>query len=127
MSVLGQIWTDRIGALLGTNYKRFKSPTGLNGLAKSSGDRLDILAVDATQPGTGQFRRFIKRAKQEYKTICIWEVWNKDLEGILGRYEFNPCDENDPDTHEHLTGYRWNADDKDNDTVETSTALKRSA
>ena len=111
MTVLGYRFPDPISSLLGTGYEKFRSPTGLNGLAKDSDERLDLLVVDATIPGTGQFRTFIEKAKLEYETICVWEVWNKDLRPILERYGFFPYHETDPDTDEPLEGYRWNGYD----------------
>ena len=108
MSLLGETMPDPFSKLLGTNLFRFRSPTGLNGLAKTVGeDRLDLVAVDASIPGTGQFRTFIKKAKQEYAVICIWEVWNPMLDEILPRYGFKPHAGVDEDTGESLSGYRW--------------------
>ncbi len=109
MSVLGTMKPDWIGALLGTSYQRFSSPTGMNGLAKVSKDRIDILAVDAMIPGTGQFRTFIDQCKQEFETVCIWEVWNPWLHEVLQRYGFRAVEEKDPDTGEELKGYRYDA------------------
>ncbi len=111
MNVLGETYPDPISRLLGTKLFRFRSPTGLNGLAKTVGDdRLDLVAVDASIPGIGQFRTFIKRAKQEYAIICIWEVWNPMLEEVLPRYGFQPHMGIDKDTGEPLNGYRWMKD-----------------
>lgn len=108
MNVLGETYPDPLSQLLGTNLFRFRSPTGLNGLAKIVGeDRLDLVAVDALIPGTGQFRTFINRAKEEFSTLCIWEVWNPVLEEVLPRYGFHPHKDTDADTGEKLEGYRW--------------------
>jgi hypothetical protein len=58
----------------------------VRGLAYVSGDRLDILSVEAGVPGCGQFRRFIASAKEIFSTIAVWEDWNplirKNLEEI---------------------------------------------
>ncbi len=109
MSVLGATAPDPFGQILGTGYDRFKSPTGMNGLAKVSANRIDILALDATIPGTGQLRNFIDQCKREYETVCIWEVWNPWLHEVLRRYGFRALREADPDTGEELDGYRYDA------------------
>ena len=107
MGVLGITKPDLVSELLGTGFRRFYSSTGINGLAKMIGeDRLDILAVDATNPGTGQFRVFIEQAKKEFATIYLWEVWNPILAETLQRYGFQACTQVDKDTGEILNGYR---------------------
>jgi len=112
MSVLGITKPDVISELLGTGFHRFYSLTGINGLAKMiSEDRLDILAVDATNPGTGQFRAFIEQAKREFATIYLWEVWNPILAEILQRYDFQTCTQVDKNTGEILNGYRYDGGD----------------
>ena len=110
--VLGLTNPDPVGELLGTGYLRFQSPSGIDGLAKENGDRLDLLAVNALVPGIGQFRRFIQRCKREYETICIWEVWNPMLHEILQRYGFRAYSEKDRHTGERLEGYRYDAGHK---------------
>lgn len=96
--------------MLGTGYEQFHSPTGMNGLAKVDGDRLDILALDASAPGTGQLRAFIDQCKREFETICIWEIWNPLLEEILRRYGFRAFKRAvDKDTDEEMDGYRYDA------------------
>ncbi len=79
---------DPISDMLGTGYKRFESSVGINGLAKVSGKRLDILAVIARTPGKGQFRRFIAAAKNAYETVAVWEDWNPVIGEALQRYGF---------------------------------------
>ena len=108
-SVLGQINRDPVNEILMTGYSRFESPTGIDGLAKERGDRLDLLAFNALIPGTGQFRRFIQRCKSEYETVCIWEVWNPMLHEVLPRYGFRAYSERDRDTGAPLEGYRYDA------------------
>lgn len=88
MTALGTKTLDLASQLLGLNYKRFQSPTGIEGLAKEDGKRLDILAVNATKPGTDQFHEFIIWCKAEYEAIYVWEIWNPLLEQILQRYGF---------------------------------------
>ena len=107
--VLGELTPDPISVLLGTGFVRFASPTGMNGLAKVHGERLDILALDATAPGTGQLRAFIDQAKREFDTICVWHVWNPLLDGILQRFGFRACVEIDRDIGEPLEGYRFDS------------------
>ena len=105
MAVLGLVTVDPIAAILGTPYQRFSSPFGIDGLAWSVPSRLDLLAVSATIPRTGQFRRFIRGAQAEYETICVWEVWNHDLAEALVRYGFQPAEEEQ--NGEILRGFRW--------------------
>jgi hypothetical protein len=69
-------------------YNRFETPHGVRGLASVTGDRLDILSVEASVPGCGQFRRFIASAKKAFSTISVWEEWNPLLGDILKRYGF---------------------------------------
>lgn len=110
MSVLGQTYPDPIGQAIGIKepFDRYFSPTGINGLAKENGKRLDILVVDATKPGTGQLRAFIDQCKREYEVIIIWEVWNDMLVEILQRYGFRWYEEV-TDEGEQLGGYRYDA------------------
>lgn len=79
---------DPIGDMLGTGYKRFESSVGINGLAKVTGKRIDILAVVATRQRTGQFRRFIAAAKNAYDVVAVWEDWNPVISEALQRYGF---------------------------------------
>jgi len=88
MNVLGETHVDIISQLLNTGYERFSSPTGINGLAQIIDGGLDILAVDAGHPGTGQFREFIHQCKIEFDQVVIWEVWNEMLPEVLQRYGF---------------------------------------
>lgn len=104
--ILGRTQPDPAGEALGTDMQRFESPTGIHGLCREGCCRLEILAIVATIPGTGQFRRFIVAAKQAYPTIFIWHVWNVRLEATLKRYGFVPATRTEPDG-EVLTGYRW--------------------
>ncbi len=66
--VLGK--TSKIKFLL------FESPFGISGLAREENSFLEILAIEASQPGTGQFFRFLRRAQAFYSEILILEVWN---------------------------------------------------
>jgi hypothetical protein len=105
MTVLGKLTVDPVGEALGTGFGRFVSPLGVDGLVKVRSPRLDILFVGTSQPGTGQFRRFIAQAKTEFDIICIWEIWNDQLKTVLPRYGFLPA--TDFQDGEQLTGFRW--------------------
>lgn len=104
--ILGVVCEDLAGTLLGTEYVRYRSPSGVHGLAKWNDSRLDLLAVFAKRPGTGQFRRFIGICKASFDTVCVWEVWNPILGPILSKYGFSPETEVQGDG-EILTGWRW--------------------
>ena len=108
-STLGIVAPCPISKALGTGYSRFKSPTGISGLAKDNDGVLSILAVHAETDGCGQFRNFIAQAKIEYKTIKIYEVWNPMLEQILERYGFRAFSERviNQGITEPVTGFRW--------------------
>lgn len=77
---------DPRSLILTTGDNRFQTTDGVRGLACVSGDRLDILSVEAT--GCGQFRRFIASAKAVFSTIAVWEDWNPLIGKILTRYGF---------------------------------------
>lgn len=105
--VLGSTKDNVWGVLLDTGYREFQSPSGIQGLYKESPTRLDLLAVAATEPGTGQFRRFIAACKGRYDTICVWEIMNPELNGILKRYGFETTTEQE--NGETLDGWKWEA------------------
>jgi hypothetical protein len=88
-----------------TGYIHFITPQGVDGLVKVRAPRLDILFIGTSHPGSGQFRHFIKQAKTEFDTICIWEIWSDLLMIILPRYGFEPT--TDVQDGVHLTGFRW--------------------
>lgn len=91
--------------MLGTHFCRFQSATGVKGLAKDDAVRLDLLAVESSSPGTGQFKRFIEVAKQQYQIICIWHDWNPMLRPMLERWGFRRYSEQW--NGEDLIGLRW--------------------
>lgn len=105
-ALLGPTEPDPFGLFLGTGYQRFESPCGIHGLAKESGDRLDVLAVYAAEAGKGQFREFIRLAKEQFQTVCVWFDDNPALGPALKRYGFTPETEIDG-SGEVLTGWRW--------------------
>jgi hypothetical protein len=106
VSVLGKTFPDPMGLILVTRFERFTSPTGIEGLARATGDRLDVLAVINPTEERGRFRAFIAQAKSEYRTICALHVENPALHSALLRYGFTPDVEIDQfgDTQELL---RW--------------------
>jgi hypothetical protein len=77
-----------LGQILGTGYYEFSTTIGISGLAKAEDGRLDLLAVLASKPGTGQFREFITQAKKSFKTIAVWAITNNTLREALIRYGF---------------------------------------
>lgn len=95
---------DGVGVLLGTGFNRFTTAGGIDGLGKITGKRLDLLAIVALDPGTGQFRRFIAEAKTHFDTIAILHDWNPLMPEILKRYGFRPivCEQHD--------GWIWHAE-----------------
>lgn len=109
-ALLGPTRPDLMGIILNTRYHRFESPSGISGLAKEIGnDRLDLLAVSASNPGHGQFRKFIEQAKRKYRTICVWYVDNVFLKAALARYSFTPETEADGIDGVVLHGMRWDS------------------
>lgn len=98
--------TDPVGEILGTGFCRFVSPTGVEGLAKSEGDRLDVLAVFCRTPGRGCFREFMRRARARFVTVCVWEDWNPVVGDALVRWGFRRVQQVEPDG-EIITGWRW--------------------
>jgi hypothetical protein len=104
--LLGRWEPDPIGQILETGYNRFQSTSRIGGLAKWTDERLDLLAVHAFTPGAGQFRGFIEKAKEQFTTICVWQVGNVTLDAALRRYGFTPETEIDG-RGEALTGFRW--------------------
>lgn len=105
---------DPIGVMLGAGYNRFATADGMDGLAKITGDRLDVLAVVASKAGAGQFRRFIASAKLAFKIVAVWEDWNPIVGAALKRYGFHPatCKEADGEVNH---GWQW---ESQNDPVE---------
>jgi hypothetical protein len=105
-SFLGELKPHPVGVVLGTGYNYFAAACGIDGLAKIEGDTLNILAVYARKQGSGQFREFIRLAKLEFKTVCIWEVFNPWLDDCLKRYGFKPAF-TIAAHDEILQGWRW--------------------
>jgi len=106
MNVLGIISPDPVGVVLETGFERFVSPTGIEGLARAIGGRLDVLAVINPTPIRGCFGKFIAAAQIEYRTICVFAIDNPIVDQALRRYGFTDDVEIDRfgDTQELL---RW--------------------
>lgn len=105
--LLGELSPDPIGQFLGTTeYSRFKTTKGLVGLAKATEERLDILAIISPAERSGLVREFFNDAKQQFKTIVVWEVWNHHLESALKRYGFSQ-DIIPNGSRPGLTNLRW--------------------
>ncbi len=103
---LGTLTPDPFGVMLGTGYSRFNSPLGIEGLAKESNGRVDILAVVAPEEGKGHLAMFLAHCMTVYDTICIWEDWNPILGPMLARRGFVRISELDK-FKEKITGWRW--------------------
>lgn len=75
---------------LNSTFEAFTHVSGCDGLARMNPVQLEILAIHAGKPGTGQFRTFIDSAKARFTTIIFMEVRNRQLAGMLFRYGFRP-------------------------------------
>lgn len=91
--VLGHTKPDPAASIIGTGFIRFLTCSGVAGLARLTVPGiLDILAVQSSRPGTGQFRAFICAAKLHFTHIRIFEVWSDRLKKCLPRYGFTRFD-----------------------------------
>lgn len=97
---------DEVSRILGTGYWRFTAPCGMDGLARVlTNGELQLLALYARQPNSGQLRAFLKLAKQSFTRIAVQEIWSPFLPEVLLRYGFTPfCDESEDET---VSGMRW--------------------
>lgn len=86
---------DVFGVLLGTGFNRFTMSSGIQGLAKVTGNSLEVLAVATTDPGKGKFRDFITAAKLKFDSIAVLDVWSHTLKACLPRYGFTRTETND--------------------------------
>lgn len=107
---LGLLTDDPIGALLGMNkaYMQFQSQHGVGGLAQVTSNGVDLLAVMASKPGTGQFKAFMKDLMREYSQVTFWLVHSPLLREILTNYGFSQVEE-----FQHgamVRGMRWRAE-----------------
>lgn len=87
---LGPLFKDPLSEMFDTTFHNFRSVHGICGLARKSIDQtsVDILALHAMVPGTGQFHRFIAALKEEFNVIQIRDVINPWLPRVLARYGF---------------------------------------
>lgn len=98
---------DPIGIALGSHYQHFRSPHGCHGLAwLNDKGVLEILALDADEPGTGQCRAFIAACKEAYRRVTVLHVDNPLLRDALKRWGFRPYSRRNPDG-EKLTGWTY--------------------
>lgn len=91
-------------------YMHFRTRFGLEGLARVIGTDLELLSVNATKPGTGQFRNFIVEAKTRFSSVTLWSIMNDEMMPILARYGFAPCigpDVRLNGTRSTTDGMRW--------------------
>ena len=103
---LGIITPDPMLKMLGPEYMRFASPFGIEGGARESANRVDLVAVGSDEEGTGHFRAFIRHCQANYATICVWELWDDALSAVLRRYGFQPALETDQ-FESMVRGWRW--------------------
>lgn len=94
--------------LLGSDFRDFETAGGMTGLARVTKGNLDILAVIATKPGNGQFRKFIQDAKETFNTVAVWQVWSTIAIEALKRYGFAPILVNEHG--EEQTVWTWYSD-----------------
>lgn len=97
---------DPLGSALGTGYNRFKSTTGVDGLAKISGNEFRILAVHTFNPGQGQFREFIAKCKESFDSILVEVIMAPNLASVLTRYGFTPSELKE-DWGEEMPVLKW--------------------
>jgi hypothetical protein len=105
-SVFKQWSMDPVSEILGTGYMRFVANSGLEGLAKEVGEGVEILAVIAPSPGSGQLRDFIESTKANYQHVSVLEIWNRTMVNTLSRYGFEPFDGKDQ-FGDPVTGMKW--------------------
>jgi hypothetical protein len=110
IGVLSQSPSSAMAALL-TSYNDpnpfMEFDTGqIIGLARLIDGGIEILAVQALNPGLGHFRLFIAQLKAHYRSISVLELWNPWLAKVLVRYGFAPLIKQDR-SGESVTGYQW--------------------
>jgi len=85
--VIGAFLPYRTLIHLPTRFKHFNNDK-IAGLAYVDDDHIEILAIMAQKPGTGQFREFIQQLKEHYSTIRFWVMLNDTLAAKLAEYGF---------------------------------------
>lgn len=88
-TLLGTMTPCPIGKMLGRDdFKRFRSPHGLSGLACAEGSTLRILAIEADIHGTGALRSFVAQDAEEFVRVEFLCILNPVMDEILERYGF---------------------------------------
>lgn len=80
---------ELIPAFSGTGFQCFETPT-MQGLVNVEGGRLDILSLDAKQPGCGDCGRFLAECMKSYTHIRVLFIQSPLMDGILIRRGFTP-------------------------------------
>lgn len=107
----GECKPDRASASLGEKWFRFMRSDGVNGLAKASMKKAEVLAVESANPGNGFFKSFVQDLQRCYPRIFFWYVSNNLLAGKLEKYGFMFCI--DRQDGEDVPGYVWDKDGLD--------------
>ncbi len=92
--------------ILGTGFMRFGSTCEIHGLAKVVEDKLELLAVHSAVPGQGNFRQFVKQAKDQFVMIAVLHISQDWLSDALARYGFINFALPD-ERGEMITGMMW--------------------
>ena len=78
------VWEE---SLLPTKFEKFNNGQ-VQGLAWITGTDIEIGMVVSNEPGTGQFREFVRQLKESYRFIRFWAVLSPQLCETLLRYGF---------------------------------------
>ena len=98
---------DPAGLMLGTGFMRFETKVGIDGLVLECGDRIDLLAVIATNDNGGNLKRFFTELKARYNVIRVLCIMNPAVEAALKRYgSFRTCRDIGYDGST-VTGIEW--------------------
>lgn len=103
--LLGELAAELLGQRMDLGFCEFVRDD-VRGLARITGDKVEILAVLALEQGKGSFRALIDRCKAEYRTIEVLEIMNPMLNDVLKRYGFKKFSRRERDG-EKVTGWRW--------------------
>lgn len=87
--VLGHTKRNNVSDALGTRFRDFHSPYGIDGLVRVEGDDVTFLAVLCKgKKGTGRFKRMMHALRQAARSITFLHVDNARLAEHLGRNGF---------------------------------------
>lgn len=100
--------------MLGTDlqWADYDTPT-MQGMARVTGRRIDLLVILSKEQGKGHCRDFISELKRAYHAIGVWEIDNPTLLAALDRWGFTIATESLGDTSAFTgepllsTGMRW--------------------